>query len=130
MRHPRPSPTGHRPTLRTDSHHDYNDLPNHSAPTPSPHGRRSRRSRRTKIITAVGALTVLGAGIPILGTTLDQRHHTSLRFTDQINVLDLDASGGTVKVIGTTDPYVTVDIFTHDGLQHSPHAETVCPTST
>ena len=40
-------------------------------------------------------------------------------------MLDVDMSSGSLRVVGTNDPVVTVDVTTHGGLRSADHSETI-----
>jgi hypothetical protein len=67
----------------------------------------------------------MAGGVVTLDLVTNQSHHTSRQFTGTVNVLDVDMSSGSLRVIGTNDPVVTVDVTTHGGLQSADHSETI-----
>ncbi len=80
---------------------------------------------RTKVLIRVGAVAVMAGGVVVLDLVTDQSHHSSRQFAGTVNVVDVDMSSGSLRVIGTNDPVVTVDVTTHGGLRSADHSETV-----
>ena len=99
--------------------------PRASHPALQPDEPPRRWRTRTKVLIGVGAVAVMAGGVVALDLVTDQSHHSSRRFAGTVNVLDVDMSSGSLRVIGTDDPVVTVDVTTHGGLQSADHSETV-----
>jgi len=94
-------------------------------PAPEPEHTGSRHTTRTKVLVAAGAVVALGGAFLTVDLLTNSSHRTTHRFTDAVTELDLDVSAGTVRVVGSDDPVVTVDVTTHGGVHRPSHSETL-----
>ena len=85
----------------------------------------SRWRLRTRVLIAGGALVaVLGSAAGIDVATRD-RDHESHVFESGVSSLDARISSGSLEVIGTDDPNITIEVTTRGGLRGPKHSERV-----
>jgi hypothetical protein len=92
--------------------------------TPVTPAERPSRSR-IKILIGVGAVVALGAGAIALDRSLSDHERTTQTFEGAITSVVVDVTGGSVTVVGSDDPTVTVDAYIESGLRSPSHHETL-----
>ncbi len=95
---------------------------------PSPPPPRRRRRMRT-IILAGGA--TLGAATAITGidALLNKAERHAVSLPGPIDRVELDVSGGSVTIVSTTGPTITIEIVRHGGLRGPQHTESLDGTT-
>ena len=78
---------------------------------------------RTKFLVGAGAVVAIGGAVVAVDLIADASHHTTRQFTGTVSEIDFDVSSGSVRVVGTDDPVVTVDVTTHGGVRRASHSE-------
>src|SRR4051812_40817132 len=80
---------------------------------------------RTKVLIGVGALAAVAGGMVLADHAMATTQHQTRVFHDTVTALDLDASSGSIRVVGGDQPEGTVDMIVHSGLRSPSHSETV-----
>jgi hypothetical protein len=92
--------------------------------TPGTPAERPSRTR-IKILVGVGAVIALGVGATALDRSLSDHERTTQTFEGAITSVVVDVTGGSVTVVGSDDPTVTVDAYIESGLRSPSHHETL-----
>lgn len=91
--------------------------------TPQAGARRWRR--RTKVLVGVGGLIAVGGCVIALDLALSDRDTKTLHFDQPIEAVAVDMSGGSIRVVGTDESTITVEMSVRSGLLGTDHRERV-----
>jgi len=100
----------------------------HSTTDPSPDSPDSGRRRwrlRTKVLIGVGAAVAVTGGIVCLDYAVSETQHETRAFQQPVNSVDADVSSGSLRVVGSDSPDVTVEMTVHSGVRSPSHSESV-----
>ena len=97
------------------------DDPDVLAAQNSPRGMR----RSTKVLLALGVLVVVGGSITAVDLALSHRDTSTRHFDEPIDHVDIETSGGSVRLVGTNDSTITVETNVRSGLRSPHHLENV-----
>ena len=102
------------------------ESPTFNPPTDSPDTDPRRHWRlRTKVLIGVGALAAVTGGLVVIDQAMKTTDHETRVFQQTVTALNLDASSGSIRVVGGDQPDVTVEMTVHSGLRSPSHSETV-----
>src|SRR3954447_19120074 len=102
------------------------ESPTFNPPTDSPETESPRHWRlRTKVLIGVGVLAAVAGGMVVADHAMYTTQHETRVFPETITALDLDASSGSIRVVGADQSNVTVDMTVHSGLRSPSHSETM-----
>ncbi|HZX54808.1 MAG TPA: hypothetical protein VFE86_08995, partial [Ilumatobacteraceae bacterium] len=102
------------------------ESPTFNPPTDFPETESPRHWRlRTYVLLGVGALAAVAGGMVVADHAMATTQHETRVFQETITALDLDASSGSIRVVGADQSNVTVDMTVHSGLRSPSHTETV-----
>lgn len=88
-------------------------------------------SPTTKWRTRTKVLVFAGAGVAILGATIAVdlamagTSHATTHFQQPIALVDANIDSGSLRLIGSDQPEITIDASVHSGLRGPTHSETV-----
>jgi hypothetical protein len=95
--------------------------PEAMGPPPSPR----RWRRRTKALAAIGGVVVLAGSTIALDLALSDRDSRTLRFDQPIEHVSVDISGGSIRLIGSNESTITVEMSVRGGTVGPKHRERV-----
>ena len=77
------------------------------------------------VLLAVGFVSLAGLTAVVADVVANDSEATTLTFTDPVDRLMIDVASGDVKIVGSDEPGVTIEIVTYGGLRSPDHHETV-----
>jgi Putative adhesin len=97
-----------------------------SATTPPTETTTTKKWRpRTKVLIVAGAgVAAFGAAIAV-DLAMAGTSHASAQFNQPIVRVDADIDSGSLRIVGSNDPKITIESTVHSGIRGPSHSETV-----
>jgi len=80
---------------------------------------------RTKVLIGVGALVAVAGGIVGLDYAVSETQHQSRAFQESVTAVDADIAAGSLRIVTSDQPGVTVEMTVRSGLRSPSHSESV-----
>jgi hypothetical protein len=77
------------------------------------------------VLIGAGAVVAVTAGIGLLDYAVSDTQHETRVFQQAVTAVDADVSSGSLRVVGSDQPDVTVEMTVHSGVRSPSHSETV-----
>ena len=93
--------------------------------TMSLEGSRRGWQRRTKLLVAAGGLIAVAGSVVGLDCALRDRDSETRHFDQPIHAVSVDVSSGSIRLVGTSDSTITVELSARGGIRGPNHRERV-----
>ena len=80
---------------------------------------------RTKVLVATGALVTAFAAATAIDLAMAHSTHATAHFRQPITAVDAKIDAGSLRIVGSDDPEITVDATVHKGLHSPSHSVTM-----
>jgi len=80
---------------------------------------------RTKVLIGVGALVAVAGGIVGLDYAVSETQHQSRAFQESVTAVDADIAAGSLRIVASDQPGVSVEMTVRSGLRSPSHSESV-----